>query len=61
MVAHEIGHAAHWDILLMTVAQLVPLFLYYAHGPLREVSRSKDGKPAFIGAMAAYVLYIIAE
>ena len=28
VVAHELGHATHYDMLFMTVAQLVPLVLY---------------------------------
>ena len=30
VVAHEIGHGKNWDMLLMTVVQLVPLLLYFA-------------------------------
>ena len=29
VIGHELGHAAHYDMLFMTVAQLVPLILYY--------------------------------
>ena len=29
VVAHELGHANHYDMLFMTVAQVVPLILYY--------------------------------
>ena len=29
VVAHEIGHIAHYDMMFMTVAQIVPLLLYY--------------------------------
>ena len=28
VVAHELGHAVHYDMLLMTVAELVPMVLY---------------------------------
>ena len=28
VVGHELGHASHYDMLFMTVAQLVPLVLY---------------------------------
>ncbi|NIO19186.1 MAG: M48 family metalloprotease, partial [Candidatus Aenigmarchaeota archaeon] len=34
VVAHEIGHAKHWDMLIMTAAQLVPLILYYIYRTL---------------------------
>ena len=39
VVAHEIGHAVHWDMFLMTVAQLVPLIFYYI---FRTVIRESD-------------------
>ena len=28
VVAHELGHIAHWDFVVMTVAAIVPLLLY---------------------------------
>ena len=28
VIAHELGHARHYDMLFMTVAQLVPLIMY---------------------------------
>ena len=31
VVAHEIGHGKNWDMLLMTVVQLVPLMLYFLY------------------------------
>lgn len=36
VVAHEIGHAVHYDMAIMTVAQLVPLVLYYIYISSRE-------------------------
>ena len=38
VVAHELGHAVHYDMLFMTVAQLVPLFLYGVY----EICTSND-------------------
>ena len=38
VVAHEIGHAKHWDMLLMTIAALVPLILYYLYVTLMHLS-----------------------
>jgi heat shock protein HtpX len=65
VVAHEIGHAVHWDMLLMTVAQLVPLIFYYLYRTLirmRSSGRSKKGEGGrLIIAIGAYVLYIISE
>lgn len=63
VVAHEIGHAVHWDILLMTLAQMVPLILYYIYRSLMRAGRSgkKDSGYVLIIAAGAFVLYIISE
>ncbi len=59
VVAHEIGHAVHWDMLVMTVAALVPIMLYY----IFRVSIRMRGKnnPGPIIALAAYILYVISQ
>ena len=31
VVGHELGHAVHYDMLFMTMAQLVPLVLYFIY------------------------------
>ena len=72
VVAHELGHAKHWDMLLMTVASLVPLILYYIFRTLTNVAgrtstrrSSKDsGRAAivvFLAAACAYIAYIAAQ
>ena len=70
VVGHEIGHAVHWDILLMSFAQMVPIFFYYIYRACIEASKnaSKAGKdgakaapPLIIVAIGAYVVYIIAQ
>ncbi|MBP5224663.1 MAG: M48 family metalloprotease [Lachnospiraceae bacterium] len=69
VVAHELGHAAHYDMLLMTMAELVPLVLYaIARGLMDSVSGSvgdKDDNKAAAAQAAlaaiAYILYIIAQ
>ncbi len=65
VVAHEIGHAVHWDMLLMTIAQLVPLLLYYLYRSLMRAARSgdkgKDKGGAGMIAVGAYLLYIVSE
>lgn len=61
VVAHELGHAVHYDMLFMTVAQLVPLVLYYVFQTFtRNIDDSDDSKLAIIG-IVAYVLYVIAQ
>lgn len=65
VVAHEIGHAVHWDMLLMTVTQLVPLLLYYLYRSLISSSRSdgqrKENNISELVAIGAYILYIVSE
>ncbi|PIQ89327.1 MAG: hypothetical protein COV72_03510 [Candidatus Omnitrophica bacterium CG11_big_fil_rev_8_21_14_0_20_42_13] len=64
VVAHEIGHALHWDMLVMTLAQLVPLVLYYIYRTLMRMRSRGNDKSApyrFAIALCAYILYIITE
>jgi Zn-dependent protease with chaperone function/Zn-finger nucleic acid-binding protein len=70
VVGHEIGHAVHWDILLMSFAQMVPIFFYYVYRVCIEAAQnaSKAGKdgakaapPFIIVAIGAYLVYIIAQ
>ncbi len=64
VVAHEIGHARHWDMLLMTAAQIVPLVLYYLYRLIIEWSgraRKKGGGQLMLAAIGAYLLFIISE
>lgn len=70
VVAHELGHAVHYDMLLMTVAELVPMVLYgIARGLLNSTttsskSDSDDSKSvatqAAVAALA-YVLYLVSQ
>jgi Zn-dependent protease with chaperone function len=65
VVAHEIGHAKHWDMVLMTIVNLVPLLLYYIYRSLMQSGKGKgSGKGknnAWPVALGAYILYIISE
>ena len=70
VVAHELGHAVHYDMLLMTVAELVPTVLYGIARGLLEGAKSSTGGDSDDnkGAAAqvaiaaiAYILYIIAQ
>ncbi|MHB1560679.1 MAG: M48 family metalloprotease [Isosphaeraceae bacterium] len=62
VVAHEIGHGKNWDMLLMTVVQLVPLLLYFAYRTaLQSGERGKDNAYRIAVAVGAYVLYIASE
>jgi Zn-dependent protease with chaperone function len=65
VVAHEIGHAKHWDMLLMTLAQLVPLILYFIYRTsihaARGSGRDRGKGGALMVAIGAYILYIISQ
>jgi Zn-dependent protease with chaperone function/Zn-finger nucleic acid-binding protein len=64
VVAHEMGHIVHWDMLVMTAAQLVPLVLYYIYRTLirmRSRGRDKSAGYRYMIAIGAYILYIISE
>ena len=62
VVAHEIGHGKNWDMLLMTVVQLVPLLLYFAYRTAMQAGgRGKDNGYRIAVAVGAYVLYIASE
>jgi heat shock protein HtpX len=64
VVAHEIGHAKHWDMLIMTAAQLVPLILYYIYRTLvrmKSRGRDKSAGPRLALAISSYILYIISQ
>ena len=67
VVAHELGHAVHYDMLFMTVAQLVPLVLYYIYDMLIHVdskrnNNNNNGSGYTVAiALIAYLLYIVSE
>ena len=62
VVGHELGHAVHYDMLVMTVAQLVPLVLYFVYEMLTSSDNddSNSGKAAAVGYLA-YILYVISN
>jgi Zn-dependent protease with chaperone function len=57
VVAHELGHARNWDMALMTMANLVPLLLYFLYR--LAVDRGKD--KGWLVGLGAYVVYIVSE
>jgi Zn-dependent protease with chaperone function len=64
VVAHELGHAHNWDMALMTLANLVPLLLYFLYRvaiQFRFGDNDKGKLPAWAVAAGAYLLYIISE
>jgi len=61
VVAHEIGHARHWDMFLMTVVNLVPLLLFYLYRALTRWGTKKDRDIPISTTAGAYLLYVISE
>jgi Zn-dependent protease with chaperone function/Zn-finger nucleic acid-binding protein len=65
VVAHELGHVHNWDFVLMTLANLVPLLLFYIYrlGIRFGGGGGRDNGKAYTWAIAlgAYVLYIVSE
>ena len=62
VVGHELGHAVHYDMLLMTAAQIVPLVLYAIYEACMDTKGNSNdsGKGALVG-LIAYVLYVISN
>ena len=64
VIAHEMGHIVHYDMLFMTAVQIVPLVLYAIYEMLTSSAKSDSdedsGKAAAIGYLA-YLLYIICQ
>lgn len=70
VVAHEMGHAVHYDMLVMTAAGLVPLVLYGIYEMCcrsessvakKSSSDSDSGKYLAIVGLIALILYVICE
>ena len=65
VVAHELGHASHYDMLFMTVAQLVPLVLYGIYeifmNTEKSSDRNNDSGYGVLIAIIAYILYVISN
>ena len=65
VVAHELGHARNWDMALMTLANLVPLLLFYLYDVAIRFGGGKKGNDktdyTWAVAIGAYVLYIVSQ
>ena len=64
VIGHELGHVAHYDMLVMTVAQLIPIVFYAIYQACINSTSSSDNDDAKyngIIAVVAFVLYIISQ
>lgn len=63
VIAHELGHIKHWDMVVMTVASVVPIIAYYIAISLmyaRSDNRRSAGAAILVG-MGAFLVYIISN
>jgi Zn-dependent protease with chaperone function/Zn-finger nucleic acid-binding protein len=60
VVAHEVGHIAHWDFVVMTVAALVPVLLFWLYRALAGGADRKGRAPVQV-LVAVYLMYVLAE
>jgi heat shock protein HtpX len=63
VVAHEMGHIAHYDFIVMTAAQVVPLILYQFYIWIRGNGsvRGAFGLYAVPVGIGAYVAYLVSQ
>ena len=64
VIGHELGHVAHYDMVVMTVAQLIPIVFYAIYQACLDSTSSGDDDDAkYNGIIAAiaFVLYIISQ
>ena len=61
VVAHELGHIVHYDMLFMTAVQVVPLVLYAIYEMLANSNNDNDDNKAAAIGWIAYILYIISQ
>lgn len=63
VVAHELGHICHWDMVVMTIAQMVPLVSYSIYRAAIRLSESdkKSRTLSCLVAAGAYLLFVVSE
>ncbi len=65
VVAHELGHARNWDMALMTLANLVPLLMYFLYRVAMDYASDKGDKKGgawgWAVGVGAYVIYVVSE
>ncbi len=63
VVAHELGHIAHWDFVVMTIAAAIPLVLYiiFRFTLASGRSRNKSGGYLLLVAIVSFVAYLVSQ
>ena len=63
VIAHELGHARHYDMLFMTVAQLVPLIMYGIYETTVNMDDNTNNDNSIMSALGliALALYFISQ
>ncbi|MDQ6928562.1 MAG: zinc metalloprotease HtpX [Actinomycetota bacterium] len=55
VITHEVGHIKHWDFVVMTVAAVIPMMLFYVYLVARGTNRG-EGQAVAIATYLAYML-----
>jgi Zn-dependent protease with chaperone function len=55
VVTHEVGHVKHWDFVIMTIAAVIPMLLYFTYLTTRW-ARDNRVRAAALGAYGAYLI-----
>jgi Zn-dependent protease with chaperone function len=63
VIAHELGHIAHWDFVVMTIAGVVPLVLYMVWRLSASANRGrrKGGSYLAMVGLVSYLAYVVSQ
>lgn len=63
VVAHELGHIAHWDFVVMTLAAAVPMMLYVIYRFALRGTRGRNKSAGAVAAVgvAAFLAYLLSQ
>jgi Zn-dependent protease with chaperone function/Zn-finger nucleic acid-binding protein len=62
VVAHEVGHIAHWDFVVMTLAAFVPVMLYWIYRALGgDSGRDRKNRAPVQVVVIVYLMYLVSE
>jgi len=71
VLAHELGHIKHWDFILMTIVQVIPIMLYTVYDKMYKIWDKKGGPIntknnksqilVIVGIVVAYICYKVSQ